>query len=130
MALREAVTSPTVLLVESKPAVRISMAASLSKAGFNVLEAGSTGDAWTVLEARPGVQVLLADLDIAHEGDSLEFTRKVHDRWPSIGLVITSGHIRHLRPKDVPGDGCFLPRPLPTDTLLYEVSVAAQRTSA
>jgi CheY-like chemotaxis protein len=130
MAIREAVIGPTVLVVESKPVIRSSIAASLTEAGFKVLEAQSTGDAWTALEARPDIRVLFADLDDSNEADSLEFTRNVHDRWPFIGLVITSVHVRHLRPDDIPGNGCFLPRPLPADTLLYEVNVAAQRIAA
>ena len=130
MSAQETVIGPTVLLVESKSVIRTSIAASLTGAGFSVLEAESTGDAWTALEDRSDIRVLFADLDVSNGADSLEFTRKVHDRWPSVGLVITSGHVRHLRPEDIPGDGCFMPRPLPTDTLLHEVNVAAQQIAA
>jgi hypothetical protein len=35
--------------------------------------------------------------------------------------VITSKEVRHLRPCEVPGEGCFLPLPIPVDTLLLEV---------
>jgi DNA-binding NtrC family response regulator len=127
MTRPEAVISPTVLLVQSEPAARSDVAISLNKTGFNVIEAARAGEAWTTLEARPDVQVLLTDLDVSSGADGLEFARKVHDRWPSIGLVITSGHVRHLRPDDVPGDGCFLPRPFPAETLLHEVKVAAHQ---
>jgi hypothetical protein len=82
------------------------------------------------LEARSDVRVLLADLDAPNATDGLELAHKVHDRWPLLGLVITSHHIRHLRPSDIPGDGCFLPRPLPEETLLQEVAMAADRIVA
>ena len=121
---------PTVLLVQSEPAARSDVAISLNKTGFNVIEAASTGEAWTTLEARPDIQVLLTDLDVSSGADGLEFAHKVHDRWPSIGLVIISGQVRHLRPDDVPGGGCFLPRPVPAETLLHEVKVAAHQIAA
>ncbi len=120
----------TVLLIENKPVARMDMTAVLSEAGFSVIEAHSLLEAWTTLETRREVRVLLADLDALNGADGLEFARRVHDRWPSIGLVITSDFIRHLRPNGVPGDGCFLPRPIPADTLLHEVNFAAQRIAA
>ena len=120
-----AVTRETVLLVEHEPATRTGIARVLSKAGYQVVEASRPDEAWTMLETLPDVGVLVADIDAPDGTNSLELARMVHERWPSIGLVITSSHVRHLRPGDIPGDGCFVPRPLPADTLLHEVGVAA-----
>jgi two-component system, response regulator PdtaR len=120
----------TVLLVEHEPVVRTGVAACLCEAGFNVVEAESTDAAWRILETRPDIRVLLADLDAATGLDGLELARSVHLRWPSMGLVITSGRVRHLRPADIPGNGSFLPRPLPAENLLHEVRVAAQQSAA
>jgi DNA-binding NtrC family response regulator len=119
-----------VLVVEGKPVTRTGITTLLREAGFGVIEAANTVEAWTALEARPEVQVLFADLDITNGPDGLELARKVHERWPAIGLVMTSGHIRHLSPSAIPGGGCFIPRPLPVDTLLYEVRAAAHRITA
>jgi len=119
-----AVTRETVLLVEHEPVTRTGISRVLSKAGYQVVEASRPDEAWTTLETRPDVGVLVADIDAPDGTNSLELARKVHERWPSIGLVITSSHVRHLRPGDIPGDGCFLPRPLPAETLLHEVGAA------
>ena len=119
-----AVTHETVLLVEHEPVTRTGISRVLSKAGYQVVEASRSDEAWTTLETRPDVGVLVADIDAPDGTNSLELARKVHERWPSIGLVITSDHVRHLRPDDVPGDGCFLPRPLPAETLLHAVGAA------
>ncbi|MBD2749930.1 response regulator [Microvirga sp. BT688] len=126
MAAHDTGKRTTVLLVESEPAVRLSVAASLARAGFAVIEAESLDEAWSTLEARLDVGVLLADLDQGPGG--LDLAWKAHDRWPSLGLVITSGHVRHLRPADVPGNGCFLPRPLPVEVLLQEIGEAARHS--
>ena len=120
-----AATRETVLLVEHEPVTRTGISRVLSEAGYQVIEASRPDEAWTMLETQPDVGVLLADIDAPDGTNSLELARKVHERWPSIGLVITSSHVRHLRPGDIPGDGCFLPRPLPAETLLHEVGVAA-----
>ena len=121
----DAATRETVLLVEHEPVTRNGISRVLSKAGYQVIEASRPDEAWTMLETLSDVDVLLADIDAPDGSNSLELARKVHERWPSIGLVITSSHVRHLRPGDTPGDGCFLPRPLPAETLLHEVGVAA-----
>jgi DNA-binding response OmpR family regulator len=103
------------------------MTAGLTAAGFHVIPADHPEEVWTVLETQPEVQVLLTDLDAYRGTDGLEMTRKVHSRWPSLGLVITSERIRHVAPDDVPGDGCFIPRPIPLETLLQEVRLVARR---
>jgi two-component system, response regulator PdtaR len=128
--LHSAAVKTTILLLESKPEVRSSVTSCLDEAGFTVIATESLHEAWTTLEERSDVRVLLADLDVSDATDGLELAHKVHDRWPSLGLVITSNHIRHLRPSDVPGNGCFLPRPLPEETLLQEVAMAADQMAA
>ena len=120
----------TVLLIENKPVARTSMTVFLSEAGFNVIQADSLPEAWKTLETQPEAGVLLADLDTANGTDGLGVARKVHERWPSVGLVITSGQVRRLPPAEIPGNGCFLPLPLPAETLLHEVRVAAHQIAA
>ncbi len=130
MSGRGATLGDTILLVENEPAVRTGMMAVLTGAGFHVIPAGHPEEVWTALETQPQVQVLLTDLDASGGTDGLEMARKVHDRWPSLGLVITSGRIRHVAPDDVPGDGCFIPHPIPPETLLQEVRLVARREQA
>lgn len=127
MSGRGATLGPTILLVENEPSVRVGMMTVLTGAGFHVIPADRPEGVWAALEAQPEVQVLLADLDASGETDGLEMARKVHDRWPSLGLVITSERIRHVAPEDVPGNGCFIPHPIPPETLLQEVRLVADR---
>ncbi len=112
---------PTVLLLERVP-FRAPIARVLESADFEVVEVDSSLEALETLEAREDVDVLLADLDAA----GAELSRSVHERWPALGLVLTSTWVRHLRPDEVPGNGCFLPHPVPADTLLSEVRHAAR----
>ena len=124
-----AATRETVLLMEHEPVTRTGISRFLREAGYKVIEASRPDEAWTMLETLPDIGVLVTDIAAPDGSNSLALARKVHERWPSIGLVITSSHVRHLRPGDIPGDGCFLPRPLPAETLLHEVGVAAHPIS-
>ena len=103
------------------------MISILVRADFEVIQARSTDEAWATLEARDDVDVLLADIDISSPVGGVELARYVHDRWPGLGLVLTSDQVRHLRPDEVPGNGCFLPHPIPAHTLLDEIRMAARR---
>jgi DNA-binding NarL/FixJ family response regulator len=125
-----AAVSATLLLVEPEPVTRTCIARVLSKASYQVVEASRPDEVWTMLETLPNVGVLVADIDAPDGTSGLELARKVHERWPSIGLVTTSDHVWHLRPGDMPGDDCFLPHPLPPETLLHEVRVAEHHIGA
>jgi hypothetical protein len=97
------------------------------KADFEVIPVQDPNEAWATLEARDDVDVFLADIDISSPAGGVELSRYIHDRWPGLGLVLSSEQVRHLRPDEVPGDGCFLPHPIPPDTLLDEIRMAARR---
>ena len=118
----------TVLVVEQEPRMRAAVTRVLDVSGFTVVQANSTQDALTTLEERSDVRVVVTDIDLADAVDGLAFTHEVHHRWPTLGQVITSGDVRHLRPSDIPGDGIFMPRPLPVQMFLEAVSLAASHT--
>ncbi len=42
--------------------------------------------------------------------NGLDLATLVHERWPNIRLLITSGH-HQLNNSRVPGDGQFVPKP-------------------
>jgi DNA-binding NtrC family response regulator len=117
---------PKVLLLETaqRSASTISI---LVRADFEVIPVQNPDEAWATLEAQDDVDVLLADIDIPSPTGGVELGRYIHDRWPALGLVLTSDQVRHLRPDEVPGNGCFLPHPIPADTLLEEVRMAVRR---
>jgi DNA-binding NtrC family response regulator len=121
---RPTAKQPKVLLLETarRSASTISI---LVKADFEVISVRNPNEAWATLEARDDVDVLLAD--ISSPAGGVELGRYIHGRWPGVGLVLTSEQVRHLRPDEVPGNGCFLPHPIPPDTLLDEIRMATRR---
>jgi DNA-binding NtrC family response regulator len=115
----------TVLVVEQEPRMRAAVARILDQSGFMVVHADSAQDALATLAERSDVRVVVTDIDLADAVDGLAFTHEVHHRWPALGQVITSGQVRHLHPSEVPGDGIFMPHPLPIQAFLDAISLAA-----
>ncbi len=103
-------SKPLVLIVEDEALVRLVAAALLQDAGFETLEADTADDALHLLEAHAEVRVLFSDIQIPGDMDGLDLAREVHDRWPTIGLVLTSGGVC-LPHGAIPDDGRFLAKP-------------------
>jgi DNA-binding NtrC family response regulator len=97
-----------VLLVDDEPSVRMIACDGLEDAGFDVVEASNAQEAMTILMCRSDVGVLFTDVDMPGEFDGLDLADLVHDRWPAIKLVVTSG--RSLI-RAVPLNGHFLAKP-------------------
>ena len=104
------------------------MIEALTRAEFEVIHARHPDEAWATLEAGEGIDVLLADIDLPCAMQGLDLGRYIHERWPELGLVLTSDQVRHLRPGEIPGDGCFLPQPIPAHTLLAVIRLALHRS--
>jgi two-component system, response regulator PdtaR len=119
--------SPTVLVVEDEGLVRDASVQQLTDAGYRVLEAESAEQAISILEAGAAVAVLFTDVNMPGELDGLDLARVVHQRWPAVRLIVTSGGGR-VAPKDVPTDGRFLAKPyrLSQLTTLVEELAASQ----
>src|SRR4051794_3459836 len=103
--------SETVLLVDDDDLVRMFGVDILEEAGFRVIEADSADTALRTLEAQvKAVSVLVTDVHMPGSMDGHELARVVHERWPGIKIVITSGRAQ-IPPRDIPDHGRFLPKP-------------------
>src|ERR1700722_1688913 len=102
--------SPIVLVVEDEGLVRQMSADELADAGYQVLEAANSQEAIAILESGVRVAVLFTDVNMPGELDGLELAHLVHDRWPPVRLLVTSGGAR-TGPDDMPDDGRFISKP-------------------
>lgn len=100
--------------------VRMVAVDMLEDAGFAVLEAPTADAAWALLERAPRVDLLFTDIDMPGSMDGLALAGRVAERWPHIGLVVTSGRFG-LRDDDLPDDGRFLPKPYRQTQLLETI---------
>ena len=108
-----------VLIVEDEPFVRLTGADLLAEAGFEVLEAGNADEALRILEATPEVRVVFSDVDMPGSLDGLDLARNICRRWPSIGIVLTSGH--RIRAEIIPRESRFLPKPYDGPVLVRHI---------
>ncbi|MGH6853108.1 MAG: response regulator [Methylocella sp.] len=108
-----------VLIVEDEALVRLRGAELLVEAGFEVLEAGNAAEALRILEATPAVRVVFTDVEMPGSLDGLGLAGRVGQRWPGIGIVLTSGH--RLRAETIPREGKFLPKPYSGPVLVRHI---------
>jgi two-component system, response regulator PdtaR len=110
MKRRSALKSPVVLLVEDEPLVRELDIDVLQESGFRVLEARTADEAFDILKTRPDVHVVFTDVDMPGSLNGFEFARLVHQGWPAIPILVTSGKLQP-QPGDLPPNATFLPKP-------------------
>lgn len=113
----------TVLVVEDETFVRMHGMDILEDAGFEVLEAGNADEAMTILGQHDDVRLLFSDVDMPGSIDGLELARLVHERWPTIRLLLTSGH-HQLQEATLPDSGKFVSKPWSHDVLIQKIQDA------
>jgi CheY-like chemotaxis protein len=111
-----------VLVVEDEMLVRMTAADELEEAGFRVLEAANADIALKVLEACAAeLQILFTDIDMPGTMNGLALAEQVHQRWPHILIVISSGY---ARPPDaaLPSQGTFISKPYIGGTVVRRIN--------
>jgi CheY-like chemotaxis protein len=113
-------TRMCVLVVEDETLVRIFAADFLEEAGFKVFEAVNADEAITVLEARCDVQAVITDIEMPGSMNGLALATFIHNRWPSIGVVVTSGRARPGA-DDLPKAASFLAKPYLPEVVIQTI---------
>lgn len=79
-------------------------------AGFIAMEAADAAEAERILEGRPDIRLVFTDVDMPRGMDGMQLAARIHDRWPPIHIILTSGHV--MRGDVVLPDGAiFFPKP-------------------
>jgi CheY-like chemotaxis protein len=119
-------SSGKVLVVDDEVFVRLLVADVLDEAGFEVVEAADARTALKRLELADDVQVLFTDINMPPGMNGLELAGQVHQRWPKIGLVVSSGY---ERPSDeqIADSGIFVPKPFRPEDIVRAVQKVASR---
>jgi DNA-binding NtrC family response regulator len=110
-----------VLLVEDEPMIRAIGTDALEEAGYEVIEAANADEAMRILEHVGEVHVLFTDIRMPGSMDGLALAQLVHDRWPAIKILITSGDT-FPRSAQIPDAGHFIAKPYGLNALQNEVT--------
>jgi CheY-like chemotaxis protein len=115
----------TILVVEDEPLVRMFGTLFLTDAGFKVIEASNAEEALRILEARHDVNIVFTDVEMPGALDGFGLARCVHERWPAIGVIVTSGR---YQPSD--SEEVFVAKPYAAQTLMHKIETCLSATSA
>jgi CheY-like chemotaxis protein len=110
MTANETTTRPAVLVVEDEPLQRMMAVDLVEQAGFAALAAANADQALGILEKRGDISVVFTDINLPHGMDGMRLAKLIRDRWPPVGVIITSGHI-DSRQVALPSRSRFFPKP-------------------
>ena len=111
---------PNVLIVEDEMILRMRAVDIVEDAGFNPVEAVNADQAISILESRSDISLLFTDIQMPGSMDGLMLAHAVHDRWPTIKIILVSGQ---MKPSDAerPADSRFFGKPLGVDQMITEL---------
>lgn len=99
-----------VLIVEDEPLIRMAAADMLAEFGFQSLEANNADEALLILEQRRDIAILFTDIEMPGSMNGLELAHAVHDIWPPVKIMMTSGRVL-LKQADLPDGAQFVSKP-------------------
>jgi two-component sensor histidine kinase/CheY-like chemotaxis protein len=116
----EPVEVPKVLIVEDEMILRMRAVDIVEDAGFCPVEAINADEAISILESRSDISLLFTDIQMPGSIDGLMLAHAVHDRWPSIKIILVSGQVK---PSDAerPADSRFFGKPLGVEQMIGEL---------
>jgi DNA-binding NtrC family response regulator len=113
---------PSVLLiVEDEMMLRMRAVDMVEDAGYTPVEALDDADeAVAILESRSDIALMCTDIRMPGSIDRLGLARTVHERWPSIKIIVMSGQ---LYPQDVDLPPCsrFFGKPLGAKQMIAQI---------
>jgi two-component system, response regulator PdtaR len=117
MALHSSDPAPVVLVAEDEELVRLYAVDLLAEAGYKVVDVASADAALEAMAEQPAIRVLFTDIQMPGKLDGIQLARRVHEQWPEVLLLITSGGRRPAK-AEIADHGHFIAKPyLPSDVL-------------
>jgi two-component sensor histidine kinase/ActR/RegA family two-component response regulator len=113
-------TTTNVLVVEDEMVLRMRAVDIVEDAGFTAVQAVNADEALAILESRSDISLLFSDIQMPGSMDGLKLAHAVHDRWPSIKIILVSGQVR-LSDTDKPADSRFFGKPLEMKQMITEL---------
>jgi two-component sensor histidine kinase/DNA-binding response OmpR family regulator len=111
---------PNVLVVEDEMVLRMRAVDIVEDAGFKAVEAVNADEALSILESRSDISLLFSDIQMPGTMDGLKLAHAVHDRWPSIKIILVSGQVRPSD-EDQPTDSRFFGKPLEVKHMIAQL---------
>ena len=111
---------PNVLVVEDEMILRMRAVDIVEDAGFCPIEAVNADEAISILESRSDISLLFTDIQMPGSIDGLKLAHAVHERWPSIKIILVSGQVKPSE-AERPENSRFFGKPLSVDQMIAEL---------
>jgi CheY-like chemotaxis protein len=121
--------APVVLVAEDEELVRLYAADLLLDAGYKVIDVASAEAALAAMADQPDIRVHFTDIQTPGKLDGIELARKVHEQWPLVLLLITSGG-RQPAKAEIADHGHFIPKPYRPNDVLNEIAAMDREAEA
>ena len=89
-------------------------------AGYTPVEAVDADGAVEILESRTDIALMMTDIQMPGSMDGLGLAHAVHQRWPSIKIIVVSGRLKQPN-IDLPADSHFFGKPLESGEMIAQV---------
>jgi CheY-like chemotaxis protein len=73
-----------------------------------------------ILESRSDIALMCTDIQMPGSMDGLELARAVHERWPSIKIIVVSGQLNPPS-SDLPPCSTFFGKPLEAGQMIAQM---------
>ena len=109
-----------VLIVEDDMVLRMLAVDMVTDAGYTPLEALDAAEAFVILESRTDIALMCTDIQMPGKIDGVGLAHAVHERWPTIGIIVVSGQL-DLPHLDLPPRSRFIGKPLNAGEVIAEM---------
>src|SRR6202795_241430 len=120
MVLDRSAPPAVVLVVEDEMLLRMRAVDMVEDAGYTSVEAVDAEAAFAILESSPGIGLLFTDIQMPGSMDGLQLAHAVHERWPSIKIILVSGQLTPSE-ADQPTNSRFFGKPLEVKQMIAEL---------
>jgi CheY-like chemotaxis protein len=117
--------SPTVLVVENDPLLKLLTADIVEEAGFAALQAKDAGKALSILAAHPDIVTLITDVRISDGMDGIKLAHVARERWPLMQIIGVSADGR-VSEADFPAGSRFFRKPYPPHILVSAIQTMSR----
>jgi DNA-binding NtrC family response regulator len=100
----------SVLIVEDDRLILWDIADRIEAEGYKVYQAPDADAALALLSHHHDIRLVFTDIDMPGPMNGLELAASVHDRWPPVKIIVTSGQHR-ADIADLPDGSMFFSKP-------------------
>jgi len=120
MALGPSFAPAVVLIVEDEMMLRMRAVDMVEDAGYTPIEALDADEAVAILESRSDIALMCTDIQMPGSMDGLGLAHAVHNRWPTIKIIVVSGQ---LNPAGIhlPPSSRFVGKPLEAGQMIAQM---------